>query len=583
MSSLPSLALLSALSAFAEVWCYDYEFGAPPGERPTPVCLVAKEIRSGRVVRMWQDELIAATRPPFSTGNRSLSVAFYSSAEIGCNLSLGWPVPVNILDLYVEFRCLTNGRYLPDGRSIIGALNFYGLPTIDVSFKESMRKLAQKGGGWTDDEKRSLLTYCESDVDALIRLLPVMMPSVDLPRALLRGRAMAAAARMEATGVPIDTPSLSTLRAGWDGAQEELIRRVDRNYGVYDGTRFSSKRFASMLASRGIPWPRTESGRLDLQDKTFRSMAIAYPELTMLQELRASMSRMRLFDLAVGSDSRNRLILSAFRARTGRFQPSNSAFVFGPAVWIRGLIKPPPGYGIFYADWEQQEFAIGGAESGDERMQEAYLTGDPYLAFAKQAGAVPSDATKESHEETRNKFKQCCLAVQYGATEHLIASRTGLRTPYARDLLRLHKSTYPRFWAWSDNTVDHAMIHNSLRTLFGWTLRVGPDPNPRSLMNFPIQAAGAEMLRLACCFAIESGVAIACPVHDALLGLAPLDELEHAVAITQRAMADASRIVLRGFELRSDVKIFRYPHRYADKRGTAMWNLVWDVLGGRRP
>ena len=51
------------------------------------------------------------------------------------------------------------------------------------------------------------------------------------------------------------------------------------------------------------------------------------------------------------------------------------------------------------------------------RMMEAYTSGDPYLEFAKQAGAVPSDATKESHRNEREQFKACVLAVQYGVGE----------------------------------------------------------------------------------------------------------------------------------------------------------------------
>ena len=100
-----------------------------------------------------------------------------------------------------------------------------------------------------------------------------------------------------------------------------------------------------------IPWPRLESGRLDLSDDTFREMARAYPAVAPLRELRAALSEMRLSDLAVGSDGRNRTMLSAFRARTGRNQPSNTKFIFGPSVWLRGLIQPPPGYGIAYIDW----------------------------------------------------------------------------------------------------------------------------------------------------------------------------------------------------------------------------------------
>ena len=93
-------------------------------------------------------------------------------------------------------------------------------------------------------------------------------------------------------------------------------------------------------------------------------------------------------------DGRNRCLLSAFRSRTGRNQPSNSKFIFGPSVWLRGLIKPPPGYGLAYIDWSQQEFGIAAALSGDPAMMDAYHSGDPYLAFAKQAGAVPAHATK---------------------------------------------------------------------------------------------------------------------------------------------------------------------------------------------
>ena len=47
-------------------------------------------------------------------------------------------------------------------------------------------------------------------------------------------------------------------------------------------------------------------------------------------------------------------------------------------------------------------------------MMQAYRSGDPYLAFAKQAGAVPSSATKVSHKAVRDQFKACVLAVQYG-------------------------------------------------------------------------------------------------------------------------------------------------------------------------
>src|SRR5262249_30346508 len=60
-----------------------------------------------------------------------------------------------------------------------------------------------------------------------------MLPRLDFPRALLRGRYMAAAARMEWNGVPIDVEALDRLRRGWDRIKGRLIAAVDRYYGVF--------------------------------------------------------------------------------------------------------------------------------------------------------------------------------------------------------------------------------------------------------------------------------------------------------------------------------------------------------------
>jgi hypothetical protein len=212
--------------------------------------------------------------------------------------------------------------------------------------KDEMRALILRGGPWSDAERAAILDYCENDVAALARLLPAMLPHIDLPRALLRGRYMAALARMERNGIPIDTETLSRLKHHWSDIQDQLIAEIDRDYGVYAGRTFKVDRFASWLARNGIPWPLLPSGRLDLSDDTFREMARAYPAVAPLRELRAALSQMRLSELAVGQDGRNRTMISAFRARTGRNQPSNTKFIFGPSVWLRGLIKPPPGYGI---------------------------------------------------------------------------------------------------------------------------------------------------------------------------------------------------------------------------------------------
>jgi hypothetical protein len=574
VASIPS-STLDRLS-FTEIWAVDFEFGAESRENPEPVCLVAWQLRSGRKLRLWRDGF--GSIPPYPTGPDTLFVAYYVSAEVGCHLALGWPVPERVLDLFTEFRNQTNGVPTISGASLLGALAHHGLDGIGTTEKDEMRDLILRGGPWSDAERKAIVDYCESDVAALARLLPAMLPHIDLPRALVRGRYMVAAARMERNGVPIDVETLEQLRAYWSDIQDQLIMEVDRDYGVYEGRTFKADRFAELLGRNNIPWPRLESGQLDLSDDTFRQMARAHPILAPLRELRVALSQMRLADVAAGRDGRNRVMLSPFRARTSRNQPSNTKFIFGPSTWLRGLIKSPSGYGIAYIDWAQQEFGIAAALSRDPMMMEAYRSGDPYLAFAKQAGAAPPDATKATHKAVREQFKQCVLAVQYGMGAEALAQRIGQPPIRARELLRLHRETYRVFWAWSDRLVDYAMLTGRLHTVFGWCVRVPVLANDRSLRNFPMQANGAEMLRLACCLATERGIEVSAPVHDAVLICAPLDRLEADVAGMQDAMREASRVVLGDLELGTDVKLIRYPDRYMDERGTVMWERVMKLI-----
>ena len=568
--------MLDALP-FREIWAVDFEFGGGAGNRPDPVCVCAWELRSGRKLRLWRDEF--GPSPPYSTAADTLFIAYYASAEIGCHLALGWPKPARILDLFTEFRCRTNGLATPAGAGLVGALAYYGLDSMAASEKDAMRALVLRGGPWSEQEREAILTYCEQDVAALARLLTPMLRHIDLPRALLRGRYMAAAAVMEHNGVPVDARLLNVLREKWSFIQDQLITDIDIAYGVFDHRTFKADRFSAWLAKAEIPWPRLESGKLDLSDDAFRQAARAHPSVAPLRELRSSLSELRLSDLAVGADGRNRCLLSAFRSRTGRNQPSNSKFIFGPSVWLRGLIKPPPGYGLAYVDWAQQEFGIAAALSGDPVMLDAYNSGDPYLAFAKQAGAVPAHANKRTHHAKREQFKACVLAVQYGMGPEALAARIGQPAIVGRELIRLHQETYRVFWRWSDAAVDHATLSGSIATVFGWRVNNSPNSNPRFFRNFPMQANGAEMLRLACCLATERGIEVCAPVHDAVLMAAPLYRLDEDIAAMREAMCEASSIVLDGFELVTDVKIICHPDRYEDHRGAEMWARVMRLIG----
>jgi hypothetical protein len=563
---------------FKTIWAVDFEFYGADGDRPTPVCLVGLELKSGRKIKLWRDQFEAI--PPYSTGPDSLFLAYYVPAEMSCHLALSWPVPVNIVDLYAEFRNLTNGLPLPAGRGLIGAMMYYGLPNIGALKKETTRNLVLSGGPFTSKQRVEILDYCEGDVNGLKHLSEKMLPHIDVNYALLRGRYSAVVAQMEHNGIPVDVEYFNRLKDNWDVIKQAFVDQLASEYGIYDGTTFKLDNFKRWLLERQIPWPVLESGTLDLKDETFKDMALAYPEVAPLREARTILSRMRLSTLAVGKDNRNRCMLSPFGARSGRNTPSNSKFIFGPAVWLRGLIKPEPGFGLAYIDWSGQEFGIAAKLSEDPHMIEAYESGDPYLKFGKQINYIPKDGTKREYAKERDRCKAVVLGTNYGMGAQSLATRINQPLIVATKLLEKHKEIYRQFWQWSDGAVDFAILCRRLTTTFGWSLRLPPtEYNPRTLRNFLIQANGAEMLRIAICLAIKAGIKVCAPVHDAILIEASLDELAEHIKLTQVAMEKASQTVLSGFKLRTDVKRIDYPNRYFDKRGVDTWRMISQVMG----
>jgi len=76
-------------------------------------------------------------------------------------------------------------------------------------------------------------------------------------------------------------------------------------------------------------------------------------------------------------------------------------------------------------------------------------------------------------------------------------------------------------------------------------------------------------------------------VHDAVLLEAPEDRIEADVALMREIMRRASRVILNptaggAIELRTDVKIIRYPDRFTDPRGAALWETMLKLLAERR-
>jgi hypothetical protein len=314
--------LARVLDRFSQVWVVDTEYCRPPGWLPSPVCcVVAVELRSGREIKLWTEH---GAPQPFDTGPGNLFVAHYSSAEWLSFLALGWAPPACVVDTYVEGRRLTNG--LPgrkDGKKPgegqqrrCGLLNLaarYGIVSMSDAQKDAGRRLAMRGGPWTEAEQVEMMNYCLEDVRTCRDVLSAMLPEIvasrhGLAQALLRGRVMRACALIECNGIPVDLELLRAFEANWPAIRQALIEATDPGrYDCFEDGVFKRRRFEALLKRHGIKhWPRTETGQVSLKDRTWREQIVTYPELGDLHELYATLQQMKAFEISVGPDGRHR-------------------------------------------------------------------------------------------------------------------------------------------------------------------------------------------------------------------------------------------------------------------------------------
>lgn len=586
---------------FREIWAVDGEWypgrglanGGVRGDRATPYCLCAYELRSRQMIKLRQNEL--GRFPPYSLGGDSLVVTYMLSADYGgVHLPLGWGKPAFAFDAYVEFRHVTNDATAKSEDrkkgfySLAGALRFFGEDELDIAHKKDSRDRILQGPPFTANEDDAHLDYCADDALALARLLPHLISLTPaLKHAYLRAEVQWGIAWQEWRGVPLNLPKLTELRGRWVEIQADLVRDMDAPFGCYEfddqgAPHWRKALFADLVDRHHLSWPTLESGALDEANSTFRDMCARYPFLEPLRELRYTQSKLRLNSLMVGSDARNRTLLNAYATKTSRNAPSASGFVFGPAKWIRHLIQAPFGRALAHRDFTQQEPRISAVLSDDHNLLAACEGSDLYLATAEQLGFLRESMNADELGALRALFKIIFLSISYGAGVVGLATRAGISHYEAGEILARMRARFHRFEDFCRSVQDHAGLHMRLTTQGGWTMICPSGCNPRTLRNFPIQSTAAEVLHVVTILAERRAIEIVAPIHDAILVEGDAADARELAQAADRLMRDASAVVLKGYELPSDCAILMPGEHFQDKRGAAMWATVTRLLAKLR-
>jgi DNA polymerase I len=571
----------------------DSEFDAKKGrgERPGfPVCICAIEVLAdGREI----EHRLAApypTRPPWDRGDPYLTVGFALGAETGSMvLNVGWPMPSSVIDLYAEYMVLHNTEMCRGdegkrpGPSLIQACRRYGVTAMDAAVKDEMRALAYTKTSHTPEEVAALQNYClNDDCRMTLRLFQAMRPYIDFLRAPIRGAFMMQLERVRWRGIPIDMTLFQRAKRHAPAIATKMRSEMNHKLGaeIYFCGVFKRGAMFRLMLQRGIPIPiDPKTGNYSCATRLLKPMTETYPEIKTFYEDKRMIDALGRFGLEIGSDDRHRFWLNPFGTKTGRNNPS-TATLWGLPHTMRSFMKPGPGLALAQVDYGNEEIGIAAALSGDPVAVADYCSGDPYRKFAAAALGITNPTSLQ-----RQVYKACVLGRIYGMGADTLARNLGISRAQAQTILDQMRVRYPVMNAWLERIQIKAAHIVRITCTLGWSLTASGRPGEeRTFLNFPMQANGAELMRLV--FARAGDLPIIGCAHDSFLLEDHGDRIEQTVRKMQEVMQAASRDLLGGFELRADCDpakdIVHYPNRFIDKReredGMRHWNWLMQLI-----
>lgn len=432
----------------------------------------------------------------------------------------------------------------------------------DTEHKEAMRKLIiNNPESYTKEQQAAIMAYCTEDVKDLKPMFIKMKEKYKeldykiegeetlISEMKLRGRFSALTAIMESKGYPIDIKKTKNFSKHVGNILFDCQREINNLFPEIKPFRWNKKNQKYTWDQNATRdwieknhdvncWMKTDTGNIslaleaftrfydfkhDYPTDNFGAQMVRYLKLkqTLYGFVPSPDKEKKTFWHSVGSDGRVRPHTNIYGAQSSRSQPSSTGFMFLKPAWMRALVQPAEGKAMAGIDYGSQEFFLSALLSSDDEMIDAYLSGDPYFAFAKKSGAVPADAKREDHKAVRDLFKATVLGISYLMTKYGLAIKLTSDTGQvwtedgAQDQIDLFYSTFPCLKEYQNWLMDIYKEDKYLKLPCGWYMW-GDNPNFRSASNMPIQGFGASVLRKAVDLAFERGLYVPFTLHDAV-------------------------------------------------------------------
>jgi DNA polymerase-1 len=431
----------------------------------------------------------------------------------------------------------------------------------DTVHKKVMRDLIISNCSlYREEEVKAILDYGVDDVQDLPKMYKEIRnwfqkldPIIDMreweKEAMFRGRYSAHTAHMESRGYPIDFEKTMNFSNQVGNILFDVQREISQLFPEINAFSWDKKLGRFKMNQSNIRawilrfhsdknWVKTDTGLNSLSLEAFTrhfDFKHDYPkdnfgaQIVRLLKLKQQIfgfqvskdSSKRNFWDSVGSDKRVRPYMNIFKAQSSRSQPASTGFMFLKPAWVRALVQEEPGWAIGGIDYSSEEFLISAVMAEDKGMIDAYKSGDVYLAFAKDAGMVPRNGTKEEYKRERDICKATVLGISYLMTKYGLAVKLSSDTgevwteDEAQEMINKFYDSYENLDELQDHLTQLYAEQKYLKLPCGWYM-FGDNDNFRSVVNMNIQGIGASIMRKAVDLCYDKGLEVLFTLHDAI-------------------------------------------------------------------
>ena len=563
------------------------------------ICFCYTDVFSGEVFRYWEYDKKKSFTPHFDFDD-VLLVSYNATAEVGSYLKQLYGRPPNIWDSLIETRRLY--KPLRSGKGamkLLATATNYGIKDkISEADKEEnldlilrRNKFKELPFEYSKEEQKQILDYCQSDTDVLAQVFIKQVEDIEeklnlkteeqfeteLWQILNRGYAISCVSLVERNGIPVDVNLINKFNETWPKVKNILIEKFNKDIDVFnENLTFSHAKFDELIKRNGLDrrWPRMKSGHFTT-NKKYVKQNLHIKDLAKFNEIRTFQNMTKLTSYTPGYDGRVRTSLNMLGTITGRASPSSAKYPFGASKWARNFIKPSYGNYLVYLDYKSQEPGVMGYLSGDKNLIQSYESGDIYINTAKLFGYWDELASKQEKKKIRNKFKVLYLASSYGQGPRAIAESLKCSVAHAKFLQMKYHETYKKYFNWNKGFIEAGLNKNYLTTIYGWQRHIKDlfqfkDGKKidirRSLLNWPIQSHGAEILRKALIDLTDENFEVCALVHDAVLIQIPIPEFSQRLEEAKDIMQKASFEVVGGV-IKVDHEIIKTNYKQLDDNG----------------